>query len=204
LQEVADRFASPPVRNSGTLCGNLANGSPIGDGLPALIALGAEIELRRGEQTRWLALEKFYLGYQKKDLAPGEFVVSVRVPTPALGTRVKVFKLSKRIDQDISAVCLAAAVGVEAGRISSARIALGGMAAVAARAPAAERMLIDAPWSLNTFETAAAALSQDFKPLSDMRASSDYRMSGAANLLRRFFLSYEPHALTRLAEVPAV
>jgi xanthine dehydrogenase small subunit len=204
LQEVADRFASPPVRNSGTLCGNLANGSPIGDGLPTLIALGAEIELRRGEQTRWLALEKFYLGYQKKDLAPGEFVVSVRVPTPALGTRVKVFKLSKRIDQDISAVCLAAAVGVEAGRISSARIALGGMAAVAARAPAAERMLIDAPWSLNTFETAAAALSQDFKPLSDMRASSDYRMSGAANLLRRFFLSYEPHALTRLAEVPAV
>jgi xanthine dehydrogenase small subunit len=204
LQEVADRFASPPVRNSGTLCGNLANGSPIGDGLPTLIALGAEIELRRGEQTRWLALERFYLGYQKKDLAPGEFVVSVRVPAPAVGTRVRVFKLSKRIDQDISAVCLAAAISVEGGRISGARIACGGMAAVAARAPAAERVLIGAPWAQGTFEAAAAALAQDFKPLSDMRASSDYRMSGAANLLRRFFLSWEPDVLTRISQVDAV
>jgi len=203
LQEVADRFASPPVRNSGTLCGNLANGSPIGDGLPTLIALGAEVELRCGAHTRWLALEKLYLGYQKKDLAPGEFLVSVRVPKPAQGTRVGVFKLSKRIDQDISAVCLACAVSVEAGRIAAARVALGGMAAVAARSPAAERTLIGAPWSQATFEAAAVSLSQDFKPLSDMRASSDYRMTGAANLMRRFFFSYEPGALTRLSEVPA-
>jgi xanthine dehydrogenase small subunit len=201
LQEVADRFASPPVRNSGTLCGNLANGSPIGDGLPTLMALGAEIELRRGEQTRWLALEKFYLGYQQKDLAPGEFVVSVRVPRPAPGARVGVFKLSKRIDQDISAVCLACMTSVEAGRITSARLALGGMAAVAARAPHAEKALLGAPWSRATFEAAAAALAQDFKPLSDMRASSDYRMTGATNLLRRYFLSYEPHVLTRVADV---
>jgi xanthine dehydrogenase small subunit len=203
LQEVADRFGSPPVRNSGTLCGNLANGSPIGDGLPTLIALGAEIELRRGAHTRWLALEKFYLGYQKKDLAPGEFVVSVRVPTPAVGARVRVFKLSKRIDQDISAVCVACAVSLEGGRITSARVALGGMAAVAARAPAAELALLGAPWSQQTFEAAAASLAQDFRPLSDMRASADYRLKGAANLLRRFFLSYEPDAVTRLAEVPA-
>jgi xanthine dehydrogenase small subunit len=203
LQEVADRFGSPPVRNSGTLCGNLANGSPIGDGLPTLIALGAEIELRRGARTRRLALEKFYLGYQKKDLAPGEFVVSVRVPTPAADTRVRVFKLSKRIDQDISAVCLACAVSLEGGRIAAARVALGGMAAVAARAPAAELALLGAPWSQQTFEAAAVSLSQDFSPLSDMRASADYRLKGAANLLRRFFLSYEPDAVTRLEEVPA-
>ena len=172
LAEVADRFASPPVRNSGTLCGNLANGSPIGDGLPTLIALGAEIELRCAERTRWLALEKFYLGYQKKDLAPGEFVVSVRVPAPAANTRVGVFKLSKRIDQDISAVCLACAVSVEGERIVAARVALGGMAAVAARAPAAEQTLLGQPWSQASFEAAAVSLAQDFEPLSDMRASS--------------------------------
>jgi xanthine dehydrogenase small subunit len=201
LQEVADRFASPPVRNSGTLCGNLANGSPIGDALPALIALGAEIELRCVEQTRWLALEKFYLGYQKKDLAPGEFVASVRVPKPAADARIGVFKLSKRIDQDISAVCLACMVSVKAGQITAARVALGGMAAVAARAPSTEKTLLGAPWSQATFDAAAATLAQDFKPLSDMRASSDYRMSAATNLLRRYFLSYEPDALTRVAQV---
>jgi xanthine dehydrogenase small subunit len=201
LREVADRFGSPPIRNSGTLCGNLANGSPIGDGLPALMALGAELELRCGERTRWLALEKFYLGYQKKDLAPGEFVVSVKIPIPPPGLRVAVFKLAKRMDQDISAVCLACAVRVEAGHIRSARVAVGGMAAVAARAPGAEQALLGAPWSRATFERAAAALARDFKPLSDMRASSDYRMTGAANLLRRFFHSYEPDALTRVAEV---
>jgi xanthine dehydrogenase small subunit len=203
LREVADRFASPPVRNSGTLCGNLANGSPIGDALPTLIALGADIELRHGERSRWLPLEKFYLGYQKKDLAPGEFVVSVRVPRPAAAVRVGVFKLSKRIDQDISAVCLACAVSVEGGRIVAARVALGGMAAVAARAPAAENALLGAPWSRHTFDTAASSLSQDFKPLSDMRASSDYRLTGAANLLRRFFLSHEPDTITRIEEIPA-
>jgi xanthine dehydrogenase small subunit len=201
LREVADRFGSPPIRNSATLCGNLANGSPIGDGLPPLMALGAELELRCGERTRWLALEKFYLGYQKKDLAPGEFVVSVRVPIPPPDVRVAVFKLSKRVDQDISAVCLACAVRVEAGHIQSARVAVGGMAAVAARAAGAEQALIGAPWSRATFDKAAAGLACDFKPLSDMRASAHYRMAGAANLLRRFFHSYEPDALTRVADV---
>ncbi len=111
-------------------------------------------------RTRWLALEKFYLGYQKKDLAPGEFVVSVRVPIPAPGVRVAVFKLSKRVDQDISAVCLACAVRVEAGHIQSARVAVGGMAAVAARAAGAERALIGAPWSRATFDAAASALAR--------------------------------------------
>jgi xanthine dehydrogenase small subunit len=202
LREVADRFGSPPIRNSGTLCGNLANGSPIGDGLPPLMVLGAELELRRGERTRWLALEKFYLGYQQKDLAPGEFVVSVRVPIPPPEVRVAVFKLSKRVDQDISAVCLACAVRVEGRRIASARVAVGGMAAVAARAAGVEQALIGAPWSRATFERAAASLTRDFKPLSDMRASSQYRMTGAANLLRRFFLAYEPDALMRVADVP--
>ena len=202
LREVADRFGSPPIRNSGTLCGNLANGSPIGDGLPTLMVLGAELELRCGERTRWLALEKFYLGYQQKDLVPGEFVVSVRVPIPAPDVRVAVFKLSKRVDQDISAVCLACAVQVAAGHIQGARVAVGGMAAVAARAAGAEQALIGAPWSRATFERAATSLAGEFKPLSDMRASSHYRMTGAANLLRRFFHSYEADALTRVADVP--
>ncbi|HTV79423.1 MAG TPA: xanthine dehydrogenase small subunit [Steroidobacteraceae bacterium] len=201
LREIAERFGSPPVRNSGTLCGNLANGSPIGDGLPTLMALGAELELRCGDRTRWLTLEKFYLGYQRKDLGPGEFVVSVRVPRPAPHTRVGVFKLSKRIDQDISAVCVACALDVRDGIITSARVALGGMAAVAMRAPAAERVLAGGPWSREAFERAAASLAQDFKPLSDMRASSAYRLQGAANLLRRFFLSYEPGSVTRIGEI---
>ena len=128
-------------------------------------------------------------------------MLAVRVPIPRPDLRIAVFKLSKRVEQDISAVCIACAVQVEAGHIRSARIALGGMAAVAARAPAAEQALIGAPWSQETFETAAAGLARDFQPLSDLRASSEYRMTGAANLLRRFFHSYEPHALTRLTDV---
>jgi xanthine dehydrogenase small subunit len=110
------------VRNSGTLCGNLANGSPIGDGLPTLMALGAEIELRCGARSRWLALEKFYLGYQKKDLAPGEFVVSVRVPDASCRScGWPVFKLSKRYRPGHFRGVPACAVGVEGGRIVSAR-----------------------------------------------------------------------------------
>ena len=191
LAELAQRFASPPVRNSATLCGNLANGSPIGDAMPALIALNASLELRSATSTRRLPLEDFYLGYQQKDLAPGEIVAAVIVPPPRLGRRFASYKLSKRIDQDISAVCIGIAVDVDADdRIIDARIAFGGMAATPKRAAGAEAALRGQQWNEASFTAAITALDADFQPLSDMRASSTYRARGAGNLLRRFFLEH--------------
>jgi xanthine dehydrogenase small subunit len=191
LAEQAQRFGSPPVRNSGTLCGNLANGSPIGDSLPILMALGAELELRRGTHTRRVPLDKFYLGYQKKDLLPGEFVVSVWVPARSPRLWVGSYKLSKRVDQDISAISAAFVLRVENGRVAEARIAYGGMAAVAARARATERALLGAAWSASSVEAAAACLADDFQPLTDLRASGAYRRQAAGNLLRRFYVEHD-------------
>ena len=192
LAEMAQRFGSPPVRNSGTLCGNLANGSPIGDSLPVLIALDAQLLLRRGGRLRSVPLEEFYLGYQRTALEVGEFVVAVRVPTPTPAPGwIAAYKVAKRFDQDISALSVAFAVKVEAGRVVSARIAFGGMAAVAKRALAVEHALIGAPWSESTIDTAVAKLPEDFKPLTDMRASSAYRLQAAGNLLRRFYFEHD-------------
>ncbi|MDT0498115.1 xanthine dehydrogenase small subunit [Algiphilus sp. W345] len=190
LAEVAQRFASPPVRNAGTLGGNVANGSPIGDSMPVLIALGAEITLRRGDALRRLPLEDFYLGYQKKNWQPGEFLVAIHVPAPRAGVWVESYKLSKRLDQDISAVCSAYAIRVEDGLVRDARIAHGGMAAIPARAREAEAALIGQPWSDATTDLAIAALARDYAPIGDMRASADYRLRGAGNLLRRFYLAH--------------
>jgi xanthine dehydrogenase small subunit len=190
LAEMGQRFGSPPIRNSGTLCGNLANGSPIGDAIPVLIALGAEVELRCALRTRQLPLEQLYLGYQRKDLAPGEFLVSVRIPAPTPGMWVSAYKVSKRFDQDISAVAAAFALRIEDGRVASVRLAFGGMAAVAARAPATERALLNALWQEASIDAAVARLAEDFKPLTDMRASSAYRLQAAGNLLRRFYFEH--------------
>jgi xanthine dehydrogenase small subunit len=190
LAEMAQRFGSPPVRNSGTLCGNLANGSPIGDSLPVMIALDAELVLRRGVRIRHLSLESFYLGYQRTALEPGEFVMSVRLPLPRAQRWVAGYKVSKRYDQDISAIAVAFAVEVANGCVVSARIAYGGMAAVAARAPAAERALLGATWNESSVDAAVAKLAEDFKPLTDMRASSAYRLQTAGNLLRRFYFEH--------------
>ncbi len=204
LAEMAQRFGSPPVRNSGTLCGNLANGSPIGDSIPVLIALGAEVELRCGPRTRHVPVGRLYLGYQRKDLAPGEFIVSVRIPLPSAGLWVSAYKVSKRFDQDISAVAAAFAVRIEAGRVQYARLAFGGMAAVAARAPATERALLAAPWSEAGIDAAAARLAEDFTPLTDLRATGAYRLQVAANLLRRFYFEHsDPREPTRTAEALA-
>jgi xanthine dehydrogenase small subunit len=190
LAEMAQRFGSPPVRNSGTLCGNLANGSPIGDSLPVMIALDAELVLRRGVRIRHLSLESFYLGYQRTALEPGEFVMSVKVPLPRAQCWVAGYKVSKRYDQDISAIAVAFAVEVANGCVVSARIAYGGMAAVAARARAAERALLGATWNESSVDAAVAKLAEDFKPLTDMRASSAYRLQTAGNLLRRFYFEH--------------
>jgi xanthine dehydrogenase small subunit len=188
LEEQAARFASPPIRNSATLCGNLANGSPIGDSIPPLIALDARIELRKGASVRRLLLEDFYLGYQKKAWVKGEFMTGVAIPAATKGRLLGSFKVSKRIDQDISAVCATFCVSLDGERVRSARLAYGGMAAIACRARRAERALIEQGWSSAGIEACSAALAADFKPLSDLRASSAYRLQVAGNLLRRFFL----------------
>jgi xanthine dehydrogenase small subunit len=187
LSEMWRRFASLPIRNAGTLGGNVANGSPIGDSLPWLIALGSQVVLRSQEGARVLALEDFYLGYQQKDLRPGEFVQALRVPLPRPGVQFRTYKLAKRFDQDISAVCAAFAFQLDGAIIRSARIAFGGMAATPKRAGATQALLAGRHWSEDTLVEAMAALAQDYAPLTDMRASSAYRMQAAQNLLRRFW-----------------
>src|SRR5207342_2653434 len=158
LAEVARRFASPPIRNAGTLGGNVANGSPIGDSMPVLIALGATLVLRAGEQTRMLPLDEFYLAYQKTALAAGEFVERVVVPRAAAGALVRSYKVSKRFDQDISAVCGAYSIVVVDGTVTAARIAYGGVAATPKRARLCERALVGKPWTEDTVRSAMDAL----------------------------------------------
>jgi xanthine dehydrogenase small subunit len=204
LAEQARRFASPPVQGSGTLCGNIANGSPIGDSMPALIALGAHVELRRGSNTRSLPLEQFYLGYQKKDLAPGELVTAVTVPRAEAGLLFASYKVSKRFDQDISAVSTGFAITTRDGVVASARLAFGGMAATPKRAVKAESALVGRPWSLETCEAAIRALAEDFEPLTDLRATQAYRLQVAGGLLRRFYLQHsDASAPFTVAEVAA-
>ncbi len=202
LAELADRFGSPPVRNSGTFGGNVANGSPIGDSMPFLLALDATVKLRRGATTREMPLADFYLGYQKKALRPGEFLESVRVPLSPTSRRFACYKISKRFDQDISALCGAFAFDVVDDRIAKVRIAYGGMAATPKRAVHAEAALAGQPWSRGSIEAALAALALDYTPMSDMRASAEYRMTVARNLLLRFFAEHSGSPVpTRVAEL---
>ena len=202
--ELLRRLGGLQVRNLGTVCGNIANGSPIGDMPPALIAAGASVVLRQGEATRMLPLEAYFLAYGKQDRRPGEFVEAVIVPKLAKGRIFKAFKLSKRFDQDISAVCAGISIGVEAGRVTEARIAFGGMAATPKRAAACEAALRGRPWTEETVRTAAAALAQDFQPIDDMRASAGYRLQAAQNLLLRAWFESEGAAATRVLEAQAV
>ena len=187
LGELLRRLGSVQVRNSGTLGGNIANGSPIGDMPPALIALGATLVLRKGAVTRELALEDYFLAYGKQDRQPGEIVEAVIVPRPEPARLYRVFKLTKRFDQDISAVCGGFDLTVKDGVVENARIAFGGMAATPKRAAACEAALTGQPWTEATIEAAAAALAKDFQPIDDMRASAAYRLAAAQNLLRKLF-----------------
>jgi xanthine dehydrogenase small subunit len=187
LGELVRRIGGLQVRNAGTIGGNIANGSPIGDMPPALIALGAELVLRKGGERRTIPLETYFLGYGKQDRRPGEFVESVRIPRPEAGALVRIVKLSKRFDSDISAVCGAFAISFEEGRIAAPRVAFGGMAGIPARAPKCEAALTGQLWTEETVEAAARALASDYEPLSDMRGSAAYRVAAAANLLRRLW-----------------
>ena len=188
LGELERRFASIQIRNAGTVGGNIANGSPIGDLPPALIALGAELTLRKGTERRTLPLEDFFIAYGKQDRAPGEFVETVFVPRLAPDMHFACQKLSKRFDQDISAVMAAFRVTLDDGQVTNARLAFGGMAATPKRALSAEEVLKDGPFDEAAVVRAAAALAEDFQPITDMRASAAYRLKAAQNLLRRFHL----------------
>jgi xanthine dehydrogenase small subunit len=187
LGELLRRIGGVQVRNAGTIGGNIANGSPIGDMPPPLIALGAEVTLRRGGERRTLALEDFFLSYGKQDRAPGEFVESVRIPRPSPDMLVRVVKLSKRFDSDISALCGAFALRIVDGIVTQARVAFGGMAGIPARAPGCEAALNGQAWNEATVEAAAQALAGDYTPLDDLRGSAAYRRKVAANLLRRLW-----------------
>jgi xanthine dehydrogenase small subunit len=187
LGELVRRIGGVQVRNAGTIGGNIANGSPIGDMPPAFIALGAQLTLRCGAERHTIALEDFFLSYGKQDLAPGEFVESVRIPRPSPDMLVSVVKLSKRFDSDISGVCGAFALRIEGGIVSEARIAFGGMAGIPARAPGCEAALTGQAWTEASVEAAAQALASDYTPLDDMRGSAAYRRKVAANLLRRLW-----------------
>jgi xanthine dehydrogenase small subunit len=191
LAEQGARFASPPIRNSATLCGNLANGSPIGDSIPAMIALGAQLELQSGAEVRRLPLDNFYLGYQKKDLRRGEFVAGVAIPPRTPEQLLASYKVSKRVDQDISAVSASFCVNVHAARVTGARLAFGGLAGIASRARRAESALIAQGWNTAGIEACIAALGEDFEPLSDLRAGAQYRLQAAGGLLRRFYLQHQ-------------
>ena len=182
------RFASPPIRNVGTLGGNVANGSPIGDSMPALMAAGASLVIRCAAGVREVALDDFYHGYQANDLRPGEFIERIRLPLPAPGTSLHCYKLSKRFDQDISAVCAAYRLELDGDRVKSVRIACGGLAATVKRATHCEQALTGRPWNEATVAEGMAAFARDFEPISDMRASAGYRLLAGQNLLRRLYL----------------
>ena len=192
VAEIWERFASPPIRNAGTLGGNVANGSPIGDSMPWLIAVGARVVLRNRERARTLPIEDLYLGYMKKSMRPDEILEAIEVPLPAQDQRFRTYKLSKRYDSDISAVCAAFSVRLDGFQIREPRVAFGGMAATPKRAPNCEAALAGQSWSEASVRVAMAALALDYAPLDDMRASAGYRRQTAANLLYRFYLETRP------------
>jgi xanthine dehydrogenase small subunit len=196
LKTFARRFAGLPVRNSGTLGGNVANGSPIGDSMPMLIALGASVVLMRWKKTREggeithreLRLEDLYTGYRTNVMRPDEVLAWIKVPRPVPAEQFSVYKISKRFDDDISAVCLAVQMTVKSGVVQQVSIGAGGVAATPVRARQTEAALLGHPWTADTVMSATAALRAEFQPISDMRASAAYRQTVLGNLLQRFWL----------------
>jgi len=189
------RIGSRQIRNVGTVCGNIANASPIGDTPPPLLAIGAEVDLVGASGLRTVKLDDFFLDYRKTARQPGEVLAAVRFRRPGPTTMFRTYKISKRYDQDISAVCGAYRLEIDNGKILSARVAYGGMAATPKRAPACEAALAGQAWNEATVERAAAALRADFTPMTDFRGTADYRARVAANLLRRLWLDADSTAV---------
>ncbi|MDZ4293261.1 MAG: xanthine dehydrogenase small subunit [Hydrogenophaga sp.] len=211
LKTFSQRFAGLPVRNSGTLGGNVANGSPIGDAMPLLIALGASVVLMRWKKTaaggeiahRELRLEDLYTGYRTNVMRADELLCWIKVPRPENKAFMRVYKISKRFDDDISAVCLAIQMTLKDGTVQQVSIGAGGVAATPARAHQTEAALLGQPWNADTVMAATAALRAEFQPISDMRASAAYRQTVLGNLLRRFWLESQGMTTINLESLTA-
>ena len=204
LHTFAARFAGLPVRNSGTLGGNVANGSPIGDSMPLLIALNAQVVLASVRGERSLPLENLYTGYRQNVIAQDELLTRIDIPLPQrdkAAQHLRAYKISKRQDDDISAVCLVINIQVENGTVTHASIGAGGVAATPARARQAEAALMGQPWNEATAQAAAAALQTEFHPISDMRASGDYRKQLLGSLMRRFWLESQGQTNVTLQDI---
>lgn len=200
LGELVRRYGSTQVRNAATIGGNIANGSPIGDGPPALIALGAQLYLRRGDDFRNMALEDYFIDYGKQDRKIGEFIIGVAIPEQP--NNLKCYKITKRFDQDISTLCGCFNITRHSGKITSARIAFGGMAETPKRATSVETALIGKLWTQDTITAAVTKFSTDYQPISDVRASAAYRAQTAQNLLQRYFDETFGHATNVLEVTP--
>ena len=197
--QLLHRFASLQVRNQGTIGGNVANASPIGDTPPLLIALNARITLRKGEKTRTLPIDGYFINYKVTAQQESEFIEKIFIPKPLdPNAKFSAYKLSKRLDDDISAVCGAFNLTIENDVVTDARVAFGGMAAIPKRAALCEKALIGKAWNKQTAEEAMLAMDQDFEPLSDFRASKEYRSKTACNMLMRFFLEQQTQAITQM------
>jgi len=190
LKNYLMRFAGLPIRNSATLGGNIANGSPIGDSMPLLISLGASVVLssvqNKKVKNREVLLENFYTGYRQSILTQREVITWIKVPKPHSNEILRAYKISKRFDDDISAVSLCINLSISNGKIAFASLGVGGVAATPAKAYETEKFLLDQPFNMNTLIKAKKILSKEFKPLSDMRASAGYRKQLLENLVQRF------------------
>ena len=204
LQKFAARFAGLPVRNSGTLGGNVANGSPIGDSMPLLLALNAQVVLASVRGERSLPLEQLYTGYRQNVMTADELVTRIDVPLPPADSstrHLRAYKISKRQDDDISAVCLVIHLAIQDGVVAQASIGAGGVAATPARAVQTEAALLGQPWNAATVQLAQAALQAEFSPISDMRASGAYRSHVLGSLLQRFWLESQGQSGASLEDI---
>ena len=184
--KILKRYGSPQIRNVATVAGNIATASPIGDCLPLLLSLNAQIVLQDLKKTKILFLDNFYVSYRKTNLKKGQFISSIRIPL-FKGNIFKSYKVSKRFDDDISSVCAAFNLEIVKNKVQRARIAYGGMAVIPKRAIYCEKILSNSLVTDEIIDKAKRALEKDFKPISDMRASRLYRMEVAKNLLEKCF-----------------
>ncbi len=184
--EVLRRFGSPPIRSTATLAGNIANGSPIGDSMPCLMALGASLVLRRGDKTRKVLLDNFYTGMKKNVLVAGEFIEAIELPKPVAGQVFRAHKVSKRFEQDISATCAAISYSLKGGKLSGVKLAYNGLAPSPCRAPKLEAVLEGkAPIDVKAADL-DAAIAASFTARDGLRATWTYRALVARNLVLDF------------------